>query len=56
MADMAGKSKAPGSVVVVHTESVVHTAQEAVLLQGDAPVPVEQHSLFLIRPTYPVRI
>ena len=56
MVDMAGKSMSVDSVAVVHTESVVHTAQAAVLLQGDAPVPVEQHSLFLIRPTYPVRI
>jgi hypothetical protein len=48
MADMAGKSKAPGSVVVVYTAQA--------LKKGDAPVLVEQHSLFLIRPTYHVRI
>jgi hypothetical protein len=56
MADKAGKSMSVRFVAVVHTESVGYTAQAAVLLQGDAPVPVEQHSLFLIRPTYPVRI
>jgi hypothetical protein len=56
MADMAGKSKALGSVVVVHTESVTYIAQVVVLLQGDAPVLVEQHSLFLMRPTSHMRI
>jgi hypothetical protein len=56
MADMAGKSKSVGSVVVVHTESVVHIAQEAVLMQGDAPVPVERHFLFPMRLIFQMRI
>ena len=51
MADMAGKSMQVDSVAVVHTESVGYTAQAVVLSQGDAPVPVEQHSLSLMRPT-----
>lgn len=54
MADKAGKSKAPGSAVVVHTESVAYTVQAVVLLQGDAPVPLEQHSLFLMHQGEPV--
>jgi hypothetical protein len=56
MADKAGKSMSVDSEVVVHTESVGYTAQAVVLLQGDAPVPVEQHSLFLMRPTFHMRI
>ena len=56
MADKAGKSMSVGSVAAVHTESVEYTSQAAVLLQGGAPVPVDQHSLFLMRPTYPVWI
>ena len=56
MADKAGKSKALGSVVVVHTESVGYTAQAVVLSQGDAPVLVEQYSLFLMCPTSHMRI
>jgi hypothetical protein len=56
MVDKAGKSMSVDSEAVVHTALAVYTAQAVVLLQGDAPVPVEQHSLFLIRPTYPVRI
>lgn len=56
MADMAGKSMTVDSEVVVHTESVGYTAQAVVLSQGDAPVPVVRHFLFLMHPTYPLRI
>jgi hypothetical protein len=56
MADKAGKSMSVRFVVVVHTESVGYTAQVVVLLQGDAPVLVEQYSLFLMRPTSHMRI
>jgi hypothetical protein len=50
MADMAGKSMSVDSVVVVHI------AQSVVLMLDDAPVPVERHSLFLMRPTSYMRI
>ena len=56
MAGMAGKSMQVDSEAVVHTESVGYIAQAVVLLQGDAPVPVEQYSPSLMRPTYPLRI
>ena len=56
MADMAGKPMSVDSEAVVHTESVGYTVQAAVLLQGDAPVPVEQYSPSLMRPTFHMRI
>ena len=56
MADMAGKSMSVDSEAVVHTESVGYTVQAAVLLQGDAPVPVVRHSPSLMRPTFHIRI
>lgn len=56
MVDRAGKPMSVDSEVVVHTESVGYTAQAVVLLQGDAPVPVEQHSPSLMHPTSHMRI
>jgi hypothetical protein len=56
MADKAGKSMSVDFEAVVHTESVGYTAQVVVLLQGDAPVLVEQYSLFLMRSTSHMRI
>ena len=56
MADMAGKPMQVDSEAVVHTESVGYTAQAVVLLQGDAPVPVEQYSPSLMHPTSHMRI
>ena len=56
MADMAGKPMSVDSEAVVHTESVEYTAQAAVLLQGDAPVLVEQYSPSLMHPTSHMRI
>ena len=50
MADMAGKSMSVDSV------AVVHIAQSVVLSKVDAPVPVEQYSLSLMRPTSHMRI